>query len=277
MRLRSLSTIKRTDPGEVILGNLPRNIPITRYALQRAVSISGLVRRIHGDSFEWYGFTLAEREDPECIIDIGLPSNDRNVERYARIGPENISAFQDSLPGDVLINGWIHSHGKINLREFSRVDEINHLTVLDYVATFIKRPVSRREVVVDDLRLFSERNVREADPAAGSVWIVTDDPVLRAALFEIVQGSFCYGLLVGDGGWYRQEIYYRTRGILTGTDNLYSNHAEMLPIDSGRVFTKDDEEALAREIKNRIKPDRHGRTVGSYSVAMNERGVSGSD
>jgi hypothetical protein len=51
-----------------------------------------------------------------------------------------------------------------------------------------------------------------------------------------------------------QRIYYRTRGILTGTSSITKAQAPILPVDSGRVFTPKDKEILAGEIKERINP-----------------------
>lgn len=255
MRLRSLSLLKRTGPGEVPLAPLPRAVTITRYAKERALAVNRLVRKMHGASFEWYGFTLAGRENPECVVDIGLPVNDRNIHRYAAIGPESISLFRDSLPPDTVINGWIHSHGDLDYKYFSPTDEANHLTVLDYVATFLRKPVARREVVIDDLRLAAGNDTEGWEAAAGSVWIVTDRPVAHARVFETVYGAFCYGILVGDGGWHRQDIYYRTRGILTGTTSASRREARMSVVRGERPFTDADREALAFEVESKIRPE----------------------
>ncbi len=254
MNIQRLSVLKREDPEEIQLAMLPQNVTITTYAKDRALSVNELVRSIHGDSYEWYGFTLGSKERPDCIADIGIPFNDHNVHQYTGIGPENISSFSESLPRDLVINGWIHSHGRLEYREFSRTDERNHLTVLDYVATFLRKPVSRREILIEDLLVITEDRFRQEQGSGGNVWIVTDKPVSEARIFELVYGSFCYGIVVGDGGWHMQEIYYRTRGILTGTSSVAKTKAQMLPVDSERTFTKKDREVLAGEIKVRIKP-----------------------
>ncbi len=266
MKFRSLSALKRTEPVETLIGKLPQNVMITKYAWQRALAVNELVRRIHGDSFEWYGFTLGGVDYPECITDIGLPVNDQNVHQYTGIGPENISRFQDSMPVDMLINGWIHSHGKISFRSFSSTDQANHLTVLDFVGTFLKKPIARKEVRVDDLLLVSEENQDDGTPGRGSVWIETDRPISTARIFERVFGTFCYALLVGDGGWHTQEIYYRTRAILTGASSLDGRQADLLVVESGREFTKRDEDLLAAEISERINPERKNIRVVKETV-----------
>ncbi len=268
MKLRSLSALKRAEPAETFIGKLPQSVMITKYAWQRALAVNELVRRIHGDSFEWYGFTLGGTDYPECITDIGLPVNDQNVHQYTGIGPENISRFQESLPGNTLINGWIHSHGQISMRSFSSTDQANHLTVLDYVGSFLKKPITRKEVLVDDLMLISEENPEDDALGRGSVWIETDRPISRARIFERVLGSFCYAVLVGDGGWHVQEIYYRTRAILTGGTSLEGRRADLLVVESGREFTKRDEEVLAAEISERISPDR--RTIRDAAETARE-------
>lgn len=266
MKLQRLSLLKRNDPDEIHLAKLPQNVMITSYAKQRALAINRLVRAVHGGSYEWYGFTVARKDHPECIVDIGLPFNDSNTLHYTGIGPESISAFQDSLPPDMLINGWIHSHGGLDYRHFSHVDEVNHLTVLDYVGTLLKKPITRREVVIDDLLLVSENDPMSKDPSRGSVWVLTDRPVSEARILETVYGCFCYALLVGDGGWLQQEIYYKTRGILTGSGGITRKEAEMLEVESGRAFTQGDRELLAKEIKKRIVP-REGASIHARSGA----------
>ncbi len=227
---------------------------ITTYAMERILAVNDLVRTIHGGSYEWYGFTLAEKEHPECIIEMGLPFNDINVHKYTGIGPENISMFSDSLPDELIINGWVHSHGSLEYREFSKTDEMNHLTVLDYVGTFLKKRVSIKEILIDDLQVLTKGSIGEKEKENGNVWIVTDKPISEARVFEIVYGSFCYGIVVGDTGWHTQQIYYKTRGILTGTSSISKMRAQIVPVDSGRIFNNEDKEILAGEIKERINP-----------------------
>ena len=91
MRFRSLSELKRPEPKEVILTNLPQEISMTVYAKTKAFKINDLVREIHQKSYEWYGFTLADRERPEIIADIGLPKNDQNLQDFTTLGPERIA------------------------------------------------------------------------------------------------------------------------------------------------------------------------------------------
>lgn len=254
MRLEKLSSLKRSGPEYVPISELPRNVVIDKFAISKALTVNELVRAIHGDSYEWYGFTLAKKENPECIVDIGLPVNDSNVHQFTGIGPENISLYRDALPADLIINGWIHSHGSLEYRRFSGIDEANHLTVLDYVCSGMKIAVAKREAVIDDLRVVNEGAFSSGNIGGGSVWIVTNEHVSQARIFESVYGCFAYAILVGDGGWYRQEIYHRTRGILTGMTNVAKRSAELQPVDSGRRFTALDREFTTREVREKIRP-----------------------
>ena len=61
MRLRSLSALNRSRPLEIALTTLPDEILMTVYARAKAIAIHELVRSVHGDSFEWYGYTVAEK------------------------------------------------------------------------------------------------------------------------------------------------------------------------------------------------------------------------
>jgi len=141
MRFRSLSELKRPQPCEISLADLPQDIAMSQYAKAKAFKINELVLTIHEDSFEWYGYTLATKDNPELIVDIGLPKNDQNLLDYTTIGPERIAEFQESLPDDTLINGWIHSHGALQFKHFSSTDEKNNLTVLDFISTRIRKAV----------------------------------------------------------------------------------------------------------------------------------------
>ena len=73
---------------------------MAKYAKDKAFKISELVGMIFEKSFEWYGFTLADKDHPELIIDIGLPQNDLNLQDYTALGSQRIAEFQESLPED---------------------------------------------------------------------------------------------------------------------------------------------------------------------------------
>ena len=81
MRFKSLAQLKRPEAYEVSLASLPEEIRLTGYARAKAFKISELVRQIHGDSYEWYGYTLGSRDNPEVVSDIGLPKNDENIQQ----------------------------------------------------------------------------------------------------------------------------------------------------------------------------------------------------
>ena len=156
MRFKDLSRLKRPEPLEITLGNLPQNILMAAYAKDKAFKINELVGIIFEKSYEWYGFTLAEKDRPELIVDIGLPQNDLNLNDYTSLGSATIAEYQESLPEDTIINGWIHSHGALNYRHFSHTDEQNHLTVLDFVTARTRKPLSKKEVAIQDLILLEK-------------------------------------------------------------------------------------------------------------------------
>ncbi|MEJ2226067.1 MAG: hypothetical protein P8X49_13135, partial [Syntrophobacterales bacterium] len=179
-----MAELKRSAAYEVTLAALPEEIRITGYARAKAFKISELVRQVHGDSYEWYGYTLGSRDNPELIGDIGLPKNDENIQQYTRLGPENIAVYQESLPANRIINGWIHSHGELDLQEFSSIDAENQEVVLDYVTSLLKRPVAKKELVIRDLALLVEGRWKPEDLETGSVSLITDVPVAAARIME---------------------------------------------------------------------------------------------
>lgn len=254
MSFRSLADLRRREAYEVRLATLPQEIRIAQYALAKAFKINELVRVVHGGSYEWYGFTLADPQDPALIVDIGLPRNDQNLSQYTRIAPEQIAAYQESLPAHRVINGWIHSHGNLEHRQFSRVDEGNQRTVLDYVTTRLRIPVAKREVRIQDLVLLVKDRYREEELAQGSVSLITDVPVTEARILETVYGSFCYSIVIGDEGWHEQEVHYKERGILSGYTAEHRRKARLVPVDTGAVLTSAEVEALREEVRTKLRP-----------------------
>jgi hypothetical protein len=272
VRFKSLKQLDRPAPKEIVLASLPEEILITDYAKAKAFLISEVVRRIHGEAFEWYGFTLAERGSPELIVDVGLPHNDENLENYTSISAERIAAYQETLPAGNIINGWLHSHGALEFRHFSSTDDSNQATVLDYVTSLIMLPVSQKEVVIRDLalRVLGEgegevldahapalsgaREKAASRPHPASVTLITDVPVSRARLLETVYGGFCFAIVIGDEGWTSQEIHYKTRGILTGETLVSHKDAGLTLVPTGKLITPSEQEALEEEVKERIKP-----------------------
>ena len=254
MRFKKLAELKRSEAYEVLLASLPEEIRLTGYARAKAFKISELVREVHGDSYEWYGYTLGSRDNPEVISDIGLPKNDENIQQYTSIGPENIAAYQETLPGDLIINGWIHSHGELELKEFSGIDAQNQQVVLDYVTALVKRPVAKRELVIKDLALLVEGRWGPKDLEKGSVSLITDVPVAAARIMETVYGGFCYAMVIGDAGWHRQEIHYKRRGILSGQTSISKRIAEVMELETSGTFPPSEIAALQEEVRTKIQP-----------------------
>lgn len=256
MKLKSLQELRRPPAQEVALGTLPLELKIRRLALEKAFALNRAVKQLFQESFEWYGFTLGRREEPEVVVDIGLPRNDDNFAEFTRVGAERIAAFQETLPPNLVVNGWVHSHGSLELQAFSVIDAANQAVVLDYVCTLVKRPVAKREVVIQDLVLLSEEKLEKANLSRGSVTLVTDVPVSRARLWETVLGGFCYALVVGDDDWHRQEIHYLRQGLLTGRREVSHREVELKILDSP-PGERLEEAALLEEVREKISPLRY--------------------
>lgn len=254
MRFKSLSELKRPELWEIGLATLPQDIPMAKYAMAKAFKINELVRAIHKESYEWYGYTIAERDSPELIVDVGLPRNDQNLVEYTKIGPERIADYQESLPPDRVINGWIHSHGSLEHEHFSKTDERNQGTVLDYVTALLRKPVAKKEVVIKDLVLLVKDRCTEKDVAKGSVSLITDAPIEEARIMETVYGGFCYAIVIGDDGWHKQEIHYKRRGILSGQTVESKRAADIVLVDTGGSLTQADIDALSDEVREKIQP-----------------------
>ena len=254
MRFKVLSELKRRELRELVLATMPEEILMAQYAMAKAFKISELVRVIHKGSYEWYGYTVANRGNPELIVDIGLPKNDQNFFEYTRIGPERIAEYQESLPKDRVINGWIHSHGILEYEHFSGTDEKNQATVLDYVAAAVRKPVAKKEVVIKDLMLLVKDQCTEKDLEKGTVSLITDAPIAEARIMESIYGSFCYAIVIGDEGWHKQEIHYQRRGILSGQTSVSKKEARIVFVDTSRSLTQADIDALAAEVREKIQP-----------------------
>jgi hypothetical protein len=254
MRFKNLSQLKRPKPLEITLKSLPRHILMAEYARDKAFKINELVNLTFEESFEWYGFTLANKDRPELIIDIGLPHNDLNLQDYTSLGSERIAQFQELLQKELIINGWIHSHGALNYKHFSHTDEQNHLIVLDFIAPRTRKPLSKKEVAVQDLVLLEKDRFAEKDLEQGSVSLITDGPITEARIMETVYGSFCYSIVIGDGGWHEQEIHCRERGVLSGHTTTSSKSATIEFIDTGKTLSQFDISELSDEVKKKIKP-----------------------
>jgi len=254
MRFKDLSQLKRPEPLIITLGSIPQHILMAKYAKDKAFKISELVGVIFEKSFEWYGFTLANNDHPELIIDIGFPKNDLNLQDYTTLGSQRIAEFQESLQKDVMINGWIHSHGTLNYRHFSNTDEKNQLTVLDFVAARTRKPLAKKEIAIQGLVLLQKNRFEQKDMEKGSVCLITDGPITEAKIMETVYGSFCYSIVIGDEGWHEQQIHCRERGILSGYTTVRSKAADIEFVDTGRSLSQIDIDGLRNEVKEKIKP-----------------------
>jgi hypothetical protein len=255
MRFKSLSGLKRAELREISLATLPQSINMANYAREKAFKINELVRIVHEDSLEWYGFALGTTSNPELITDIGLPPNDLNLQDYTALSSERIAEFQESLPEGVIINGWIHSHGALIFKHFSKTDEKNHQVVLDFVGARLRKPVAKREIAIKDLVFLLKDQFVEEDLGAGSVCLITDAPITAATIMETIYGSFCYAIVIGDEGWHEQQIHYKENGVLSGHTALSSKGAEIMPVDTGRVLTRLDISALRDEVQEKIHPN----------------------
>jgi hypothetical protein len=254
VRFRRLSDLEGARGYEATLAALPEQIPMARCALAKAFKISELVRVIHNDSYEWYGFTIARRGAPEFVADIGLPSNDQNLLDHTGVSAEAIAAYQESLSQDQVINGWIHSHGKLSYEKFSPVDEGNQVAVLDYVTARLRRPVAKKEILIRDLTILVKDRWTEKELEAGSVALITDAPITEARIIETIYGGFCYAIVIGDAGWHRQEIHTRRRGILSGQTTEERREADIVLSDAERPLTGADLQKLSEEVRVRIRP-----------------------
>ncbi len=255
MRFKNLSELKRPELREIALTPLPKRVIMAQYARDKAFKINELVRSIHQESLEWYGFTMGSKANPELIIDLGLPRNDLNLHDYTTLSSERIAEFQESLTEEVVVNGWIHSHGDLKYQRFSRTDEQNHLVVLDFVAASLRKPVAKREVAIKDLVLLVKDRFDEEELAEGSVSLITDAPISTATIMETIYGSFCYAIVIGDHGWHEQQIYYRENGVLSGHSALSNTEAETIFVDTDKVLTQSDINTLRVEVKHKIQPN----------------------
>ena len=255
MRFRSLSELERPEPKEVILATMPQQISMALYAKAKAFKINELVREIHQESYEWYGFTIADKDNPELIIDIGLPKNDQNLQDFTTLGPERIAEYHESLPEEAIINGWIHSHGALKYKHFSNTDEENQATVLDFVTARLRWVVAKKEVPIQDLNFLVKGEFEEKDLGKGSVSIITDGVISEATIMETIYGGFCYSIVIDDEGWHEQEIHYKERGALSGHRSASKRSADIVFIDTGRSLTEAAIAQLSDEVEAKIQPN----------------------
>ena len=255
MRFRSLSELERPEPKEVILSTLPQEISMALYAKAKAFKINELVREIHQESYEWYGFTLADKENPGLIVDIGLPKNDQNLKDSTTLSPERIAEYHESLTEDIFINGWIHSHGALKYKHFSHTDEENQATVLDFVTARLRWVVAKKEVPIEDLNFLVKGEFEEKELEKGSISLITDGVISEATIMETIYGGFCYSIVIDDEGWHEQEIHYKERGVLSGYSKVTKKSSGIVFIDSDKFFTEADTALLSKEVEENIQPN----------------------
>ena len=255
MRFKHLSHLKRPESLKIILGSMPQNILMFERARDRAFKISEAVREIFNESYEWYGFTLADPTHPEFIIDIGLPKNDMNLQNYTILSSSRIAEFHESLPKNRIINGWIHSHGALNYKHFSTTDEKNNRTVLDFVAAGTRKLLAKKEIPIQDLVLLEKDRYNEKDLERGTVSLITDKPVAEAKIMETIYGSFCYSIVIGDGGWHEQQIHYRERSVLSVQTKVWSKSAEIEFAHTRKGLNPEELQAIGNEVKEKIQPN----------------------
>ncbi len=254
MRFKTLKQLQRRKPYEVRLCNLPEVVTIDSYAKEKAYRINELVYEVHGEIVEWYGFTLATKSEPRIITDIGLPRNEENLQQHTSIAPEMIARYQETLPGHLVINGWIHSHGDLEFRRFSETDNENNITVLEFAYTSIKKQIAKKEVKIKQWSFLVENEYSDEDFRSGNACLITDVPITSARLFETVYGGFCFCLVIGNDGWHEQQIYYKKRGILTGESFVDKKEAELKIVDSGRKLSNAEISALEKKVRENIHP-----------------------
>ncbi|MBU0666917.1 MAG: hypothetical protein ABIC91_08620 [Nanoarchaeota archaeon] len=263
-RINSLSELKKSDITEIILESLPRKIQITEYAKDKAYEISKLVRQKYYSSYEWYSFTIANKDNPELIIDVGLGKNDQNLLSYCKITPENIDKFRELLSDDLVINGWLHSHGNLNFRHFSGTDDNNQITVLRYVYSLLKKPIMKKEILIKDLSLLVANEYTDDDLIKGSVTAITDNKIDSLKFLQTIYGGFSYAIVIGDEGWHEQEIYYLQKPLFQDEKITKIVNPEIEIIKTDQVFTWKDKFALQKEIKEKIQPTHVGYRYRHY-------------
>tara|TARA_Y100000034_G_scaffold41320_2_gene50860 strand:- start:18289 stop:19236 length:948 start_codon:yes stop_codon:yes gene_type:complete len=254
MKIGNLSKLKKSKLEEITLGVLPGKIQITDFAKEKAYKVNELVREIHRFSYEWYGYTIASRNNPELITNIGIGKNENNHSAYTSITPEEIDKYRESLHQDEVINGWIHSHGNLGFRQFSGTDDNNHPTVLSYVVSLLRKPLAKREVSISDLSMLVKGNYNEDDLRKGSVSLIADTQLPQIKIMERIDGGFCYSIVIGDEGWHEQKIIYEKSHLLTGRQIKTKKVAEIEIVPSGKVLDVLALGDLKKEVKEKISP-----------------------
>jgi hypothetical protein len=253
---------KKSGNGlEVIIEELPKKVKIIDYALEKGFTINRLVREIYGRSYEWYGFLIAEKKQPEVIIDIGIPENAVNSYTYTKVEPEQVQKFlielKENGKDDYFVNGWIHSHGNLGFRQFSSTDEQNMKVMLNFTSSHTTKPIAKKEVLISNLAVVSQNGkpieeiLKEND---GSIVIITQNEPGELRIFDTIYGCFGYSIVIGDEGWSKQKIMYRKHSIISRIDEYWTEDAEIELIETEKRIENVELEALKEEIKQKIKP-----------------------
>lgn len=266
MVLKDLSQIKKYELEEIVMGTLPKEIFMTDYSLEKSYKVNELVKDIYNQSYEWYGFTIAKKENPELIVDIGIGKNSENQLAYTKIGPEEISKFSDALPEGQVINGWIHSHGDLGFRQFSHTDDVNHVAVLNYVVSLLKKPIAKKEIAIKDISYLVENQYNGKELNDGSITLITDNPIKTARIIETIYGGFSYGVVIGDEGWHEQEIYYKRQSLLSGTESITKLATKIVTENTGIKMDEKNIADLKADIREKVTPP---SPLGLYQTAKN--------
>ncbi|MFA5084539.1 MAG: hypothetical protein WC475_04155 [Candidatus Paceibacterota bacterium] len=253
MKIQSLSQFDKKEKLEIILDKLPEKVRITDYALVKGFKVNELVKKIHHSSYEWYGFLIGERSNPGLVTDIGIGKNDANNSAYTRIAPEEIQKFLEEMNGNRLINGWIHSHGNLGFRQFSGTDDGNMKTVLSFVASATRKPIAKKEIIVNDISIVTE-DYTKSELKKGTLTLITNKKIEKPKILETVYGGFSYSIVIGDEGWHEQEISCEKYSLFTDKKENTSEKSDLEVIATGKTLSKEDVNALQKDVKEKIRP-----------------------
>lgn len=257
MRLSSLKSLEKKKLEKVVINAMPKQITITDYAKEKAFKVNELVKEAFDGSYEWYGFLLAKSKKPHIITDIGFGKNSQNQYAYTKIDPESIDEFRNSLDADIIINGWIHSHGNLGLKHFSGTDDRNQETVLSYVCSLLKKPIEKIEIPIENIEFLIDNQYKKKDLKGGTVTIVSDNEISQARIFETIYGGFSYAVVIGDEGWSHQEIHYTIKSLLTRkSKESIKKNAKIVTLKTDNKLSKKDIKALKKEVKKKFEPPR---------------------
>ncbi len=255
MTISSLDNLRRRNSLVTKLGNhLPEDIPYSDYAFKKSFKVVERFRKKY-DSKEWYGLTLGTLAAPMDIYDIGIPPNNKNYNAYTQIIPEMIGEYIETLDPKLVVNGWVHSHGHLNYRQFSGTDYDNMRVVHNFVSSRIEFPLEKRERLVNNLSILIEGQYSLKDLNNGSLTLIVDQPIKQARILDTLLGSFSYHVVIGEGGWHCAEILYGFRDLLSGKDMEIKRKTGpdlLRRVNDGRKFGRSATRKLYRELDEKI-------------------------